>query len=144
MMHSLAHMLLTTIALESGYAASSLRERIYGSDGRYGILIYTATSGAEGTLGGLVATARSIGTHLARALETAVLCSNDPVCAEHKPDDRLTARPLHGAACHGCLLIAETSCEQRNDFLDRALVVQTVAGDEAALFPRSALDGSDG
>ena len=34
---------------------------------------------------------------------------------------------LQGAACHGCLLIAETSCEQRNDFLDRALVVPTVA-----------------
>jgi hypothetical protein len=143
MMHSLAHMLLTTIAPESGYAASSLRERIYGNDGRYGILIYTATSGAEGTLGGLVATAQNIGTHLARALETAVLWSNDPVCAEHKPDDRLTARPLHGAACHGCLLIAETSCEQRNDFLDRALVVETVAGDRAAFFSRSAIDGSD-
>jgi Domain of unknown function (DUF1998) len=143
MMHSLAHMLLTTIALESGYAASSLRERIYGNDGRYGILIYTATSGAEGTLGGLVATALNIGTHLARALKTAVLCSNDPVCAEHKPDDRLSGRPLHGAACHGCLLIAETSCEQRNDFLDRALVVATVAGDRAAFFSRSAIDGSD-
>ena len=35
-------------------------------------------------------------------------------------------RFLHGAACHGCLLIAETSCEQKNDFLDRALVVRTV------------------
>ena len=33
---------------------------------------------------------------------------------------------LHGAACHGCLLISETSCEQQNDFLDRALVVPTV------------------
>lgn len=28
-------------------------------------------------------------------------------------------------ACHGCLLIAETSCEQHNEFLDRALVVRT-------------------
>jgi hypothetical protein len=138
MMHSLAHMLLTTIALEAGYAASSLRERIYASNGRYGILIYTATSGAEGTLGGLVETARSISRHLARALDDAELCSNDPVCADHKPDDRLTARPLHGAACHGCLLIAETSCEQRNDFLDRALVIETVLGDGAEFFARPA------
>ena len=38
MLHSLAHMLLTAIALEAGYAASSLRERIYTSDGRYGII----------------------------------------------------------------------------------------------------------
>jgi hypothetical protein len=143
MIHSLAHMLLTAIALEAGYAASSLRERIYASQARYGILIYTATSGAEGTLGGLVETAKDIGGHLHRALESAELCSNDPVCAEHRPDDQLAARPLHGAACHGCLLIAETSCEQRNDFLDRALVVETVLGDGAAFFTRSAVTGSD-
>lgn len=136
MIHSLAHMLLTAIALEAGYSASSLRERIYAGGGRYGILIYTATSGAEGTLGGLVETARSISAHLERALDSAELCSNDPVCADHRPDDRLTARPLHGAACHGCLLIAETSCEQRNDFLDRALVVETLLGDGAAFFTR--------
>jgi len=36
------------------------------------------------------------------------------------------ARFLHGAACNGCLLIAETPSEQQNDFLDRALVVPTV------------------
>jgi hypothetical protein len=41
---------------------------------------------------------------------------------------------LHGAACHGCLLIAETSCEQRNDWLDRALVVPTIAVPDAAFF----------
>jgi hypothetical protein len=134
MLHSLAHMLLTAIALEAGYAASSLRERIYASDGRYGILLYTATSGAEGTLGGLVASAENIGRHLRNAVEIASLCSNDPVCAEHGPEDGLTAQHLHGAACHGCLLIAETSCEQRNDFLDRALVVETVHGDGAAFF----------
>ena len=79
MLHSLAHMLLTAIALEAGYAASSLRERIYASDQRYGILIYTATSGSEGTLGGLVASAESIGRHLRRAVETALLCSNDVI-----------------------------------------------------------------
>lgn len=33
---------------------------------------------------------------------------------------------LLGSACHGCLLVAETSCEQRNDYLDRALVVPTL------------------
>ena len=31
-------------------------------------------------------------------------------------------RFLSGAACHGCLFVSETSCENRNDFLDRALV----------------------
>jgi hypothetical protein len=33
---------------------------------------------------------------------------------------------LHGAACHGCLLISETSCEARNVSLDRALLIDTV------------------
>jgi phosphatidylserine/phosphatidylglycerophosphate/cardiolipin synthase-like enzyme len=38
------------------------------------------------------------------------LCSNDPVCAYHAPGPH-DHQPLQGAACHGCLLIAETSCE---------------------------------
>jgi len=41
---------------------------------------------------------------------------------------------LHGVACHLCLLIAETSCEQRNDWLDRALVVPTLAAASDAAF----------
>lgn len=55
---------------------------------------------------------------LAMALERAALCSNDPFCASHDPNSELEKRYAHGAACHGCLLIAETSCERRNEFLD--------------------------
>jgi hypothetical protein len=62
------------------------------------------------------------------------LCSNDPVCAQHEPQSPHESRFLHGAACHGCLLIAETSCEQHNDFLDRALVVPTVENLNAEFF----------
>ena len=43
-------------------------------------------------------------------------------------------RFLAGAACHGCLLVSEPSCENRNDFLDRALVVPTVLGGGAEFF----------
>jgi hypothetical protein len=43
-------------------------------------------------------------------------------------------RATHGAACHGCLLIAETSCEMRNLFLDRNLLVPTMATDGASFF----------
>ena len=46
----------------------------------------------------------------------------------------MEARWLHGAACHGCTLVAETSCEMRNDYLDRALVVPTLAGADTAFF----------
>ncbi len=134
MLHSLSHMLMTSIALECGYPASSLRERVYSGEHGYGILIYTASSDSEGTLGGLVETGRRLDSHLRRALRDARLCSNDPVCAEHVPNSPLEGRMLHGAACHGCLLIAETSCEQRNDFLDRALVVRTVSVQDAAFF----------
>ena len=40
-----------------------------------------------------------------------------------------------GASWHGCALIAETSCEMRKDYLDRALVVPTLSAPEAAFFP---------
>ena len=53
MLHSLSHMLMTSIALECGYPASSLRERVYASDEGFGILIYTGSPDADGTLGGL-------------------------------------------------------------------------------------------
>jgi hypothetical protein len=137
MLHSVAHMLLTRISLDCGYPAAALRERIYAlSDvGMYGILIHTGTSGSEGTLGGLVESGRRIGEHLLAALEEARLCSNDPVCAEHDVSAEHDPMHLLGAACHGCLLIAETSCEQRNDWLDRALVVPTLAITDAAFFP---------
>ncbi len=135
MLHSLSHLLLTAISLECGYSASAIRERIYASSQLgYAILLYTGTPDAEGTLGGLVQVARRIDQHLKRAIEAGRLCSNDPVCAQHLPDSREEDRPLHGAACHGCLLISETSCEHRNVFLDRALVVPTVDVANAAFF----------
>ena len=114
--------------MRSGYPASSIRERVYvdPDGGRYGILLYTGTPDADGTLGGLVQQARHIESHLSDALRMAALCSNDPICAQHDPENRQEHRHLHGAACHGCVLTAETSCEQQNDFLDRALVVKTV------------------
>jgi len=128
MLHSLSHLLLTVVALECGYPASSLRERIYWMpDGRAGVLLYTGTSDAEGTLGGLVAAGRFMRRHVRRALEYGTLCSSDPVCAYHAPVPH-DHQPLLGAACHGCLLVSETSCEQHNNFLDRALVMPTVEG----------------
>jgi len=127
MLHSLSHLLLTAISLECGYPPSSLRERVYAwqPTSQYGILLYTGSPDAEGTLGGLVEAGKRIRSHLSRALETGRLCSNDPVCAFHAPAQH-DHQPLLGSACHGCLLISETSCEQHNDFLDRALVVPTV------------------
>jgi hypothetical protein len=142
LLHSISHALMSEIALDCGYPAAALKERVYalsedgvvGAD-RCGILIYTASTGAQGTLGGLVATAPRIAHILRSALQRLEICSNDPVCADHEPDDRSGDRATHGAACHGCLLIAETSCEMRNLFLDRSLLVSTM-GDARANFFR--------
>ena len=127
MLHSLAHLLITEISLECGYSSSAIRERIYGSERTgYGILLYTGSSDSEGTLGGLVEAGRRIAQQVHNALEAGKLCSNDPVCAQHNPQNQVFQRYLQGAACHSCLLISETCCEQFNDFLDRSLVVPTV------------------
>ncbi len=135
MLHSLSHLLITAISLECGYSASAIRERIYAnSDSGYGILLHTGSSGSEGTLGGLIEVGKQIERYLKTALEMGRLCSNDPVCSQHEPTDSQEARYQHGAACHGCLLIAETSCERGNELLDRALVVKTVSAIGAEFF----------
>ena len=134
LMHSLSHLLMQAVAMECGYAVTALSERIYTGAHGHGILLYTGTTGSEGTLGGLVAIGRSIERSLAAALADGRLCSNDPICAEHDPRDPHADRHLHGAACHGCLLVAEPSCERRNEFLDRALVLPTVATPDVAFF----------
>ena len=134
LLHSLSHLLVTAVSLECGYPASSIRERIYAGSYGYGILLYTGSPDAEGTMGGLVQAGRQIARHLKSAIDLGRLCSNDPVCAQHAPENQHECRFLHGAACHGCLLIAETSCEQHNDFLDRALVISTVDSIGAEFF----------
>jgi hypothetical protein len=139
MLHSLSHLLITTVALECGYSSSAIRERVYAGDAGYGILLYTGTPDSEGTLGGLVHVGRRIEEHLRNAIELGRLCSNDPVCAQHSAKQALEEQYLLGAACHGCLLIAETSCERFNQYLDRSLVVSTVGNSGAEFFTDSDL-----
>ena len=136
LLHTLAHLLIQSLSMRCGYPAASIRERIFADHGggRYALLLYTASPDAEGTLGGLVQQARAMEDHLQYALLAASLCSNDPVCAEHLPGESMEERWLHGAACHGCALIAETSCEMRNEYLDRALVVPALYAPDAAFF----------
>lgn len=145
LLHTLGHLLITQVALTCGYAASAIRERIYCSpkDDRTvtpmaGVLLSTGSSGSEGTLGGLVEQGRLIHHHMTEALRRAKLCSHDPVCGRQHPTQGAPGRSLLGAACHGCLFIAECSCERSNQYLDRALVVPTLGVDDAeevAFFP---------
>ena len=136
LLHTLSHLLIQSLAMRCGYPASSIRERVYvgGGGESFGLLLYTATPDAEGTLGGLVQQGRHIEDHLFQALRMSELCSNDPICAHHAPGGSIEGRLLHGAACHGCALVAETSCEMRNDYLDRALVVPVMGVADAAFF----------
>ncbi len=139
LLHSLAHLLINELAMECGYSAASIRERIYCSEGgaeeaMAGILLYTAAPDSEGTLGGLVSLAdpETFGRLLGQSLDRAQLCASDPLCAEHIPGG--TEDSLHLAACHACLFIPETSCERGNRYLDRAVVVPTLAEADGAYF----------
>lgn len=140
LLHSFSHALIRQLALESGYATASIRERLYsrpaGVEGgpMAGLLIYTSAPDSEGTLGGLVSLGepQTLERHISQALETAHLCASDPLCAEHPPSRR--GRTLHAAACHACLFAPETSCERGNKYLDRATLVQTVEHDDLAFF----------
>jgi hypothetical protein len=142
MLHTLSHLLIRELALECGYNAASIRERIYadveGDEPQAGILIYTAAADSDGTLGGLVDLGRSenLGRLLTQALGRAAICSSDPLCSEHDPGKD---RSLHAAACHACSFVAETSCEKGNRYIDRALLVPTLEVVDAAFFPRGTL-----
>lgn len=139
LLHSFAHSVIRQLAVECGYTAASIRERIYSrtpdeGSPMAGVLIYTAAPDSEGTLGGLVSLGESdsLGRHLDQALEVMRLCASDPLCAEHHPyRDGLT---LHGAACHACLFLPETSCERGNKYLDRSVLVKTLDKQDVAFF----------
>lgn len=132
LLHTLGHLLINELVFACGYSSASLRERLYVSTapGREmaGLLIYTAAGDSEGTMGGLVRMSRpaNLRSVFASAISDARWCSTDPVCMDagekgQGPDS------CNLAACHGCALLPETSCEEFNRFLDRGLVIGTFA-----------------
>ncbi len=147
LLHSFAHALLRQLALECGYTAASIRERIYSREAtadtaaQAGVLLYTATADSEGTLGGLVHLGRpeNLGRLITGALEALRVCASDPLCAEHPPI--LDPRTIHAACCHACLFASETSCERGNRYLDRAVLVPTLRDGQMAYFFPPGPDG---
>lgn len=128
LVHTFAHLLVNRLTFECGYSAAALRERLFVSNNpdapMAGLLIYTASGDAEGTMGGLVRMGQPgmLEPVIKKALRTARWCSADPVCMEmgrsgQGPDG------TNLAACHSCSLVPETSCEAFNKFLDRTVVV---------------------
>jgi hypothetical protein len=121
------------LSLECGYSTASLRERLYSGPGRSGVLIYTATTDADGTLGGLQrqGEGKRMQATLREAIAAQRWCSSDPLCIR---DLMMVSNASNLAACHACLLAPETSCEHFNQFLDRALLVGTPEHPEIGFF----------
>lgn len=144
LVHSLSHALIREISLQSGYSAAALRERVYAktNNGRIemaGILITAGEPGSDGTLGGLSSLARSDSFELAfmRAIQTSLICSNDPICNDGIVSE---SEMLNMAACHSCLLLPETSCEKFNTGLDRAVLVGTIQNPSLGFFSELAVN----
>lgn len=140
LIHTFAHVLMTRLTFECGYASASLRERIYASDepggSMAGLLVYTAAGDSDGTMGGLVRMGQPsyLEAVIRRSLEAAYWCSADPVCIETRAQGPLSCNL---AACHNCLLVPETACEEMNRFLDRALLVGTPSDPTIGFFAAS-------
>lgn len=142
LVHSFSHIWMRQIAMESGYAQASIRERLYvhysenPSEFMAGVLLYTSSSDSDGTLGGLVRLGRpdTLARILDQALEEAKLCSTDPLCSSHSPTGEGTIATLSGAACYACMLAPETSCEYSNKWLDRSVIVPTLEEGSRAYF----------
>lgn len=127
LIHSLAHVLMKQLSLQCGYSSASLRERLYIGEGEQemaGLMIYTSTNDADGTLGGLQRQGkeRQFTAMFREAIRASEWCSSDPLCIKG-----LVAATESStlAACHSCLIAPETSCEDFNRFLDRAMLVGT-------------------
>jgi hypothetical protein len=135
LLHTLSHLLLEALSMNSGYNAASLAEIIYSDKGSDsirmdGILIYTSTSDAEGTLGGLVAMGQpgKLEELFKSALEKSEWCSSDPLCIGQEFGQGFMG--LNMAACHACCMLPESSCENINKFLDRGLLIGTLENPE--------------
>jgi hypothetical protein len=96
-------------------------------------LIYTATTDSAGSLGGLISQGhqQSFEQLIRQGVGRFSWCSADPVCIESEASG---ADSLNLAACHSCALLPETSCEEMNMFLDRALLVGTPESPDLGYF----------
>lgn len=138
LLHTFAHALIAELSYSCGYGSASLRERLYWSpadrsDPMMGALIYTASGDSEGTLGGLVQQGEpdKLPATISEALRKSEWCSSDPVCIESTGQGIDNANL---AACHGCVLLPETSCEEGNRLLDRASLVGQPTNAEISFF----------
>lgn len=138
LIHTFAHLLINQLSFECGYGSSSIRERVYcektGDEHKmHGVLIYTASGDAEGSMGGLVRQGKPghLEDTIRDAVQNATWCTSDPVCIQSRGQG---PESLNLAACHNCGLLPETCCEVGNRLLDRGVVVGTLTEPDVGFF----------
>jgi len=125
--HTFSHILIKELEFLTGYPATSLSERLYINENEMqGVLIYTM-AGAEGSFGGLVSQAETerFTKILYSAIARAKDCASDPICYNSEGQG---VGGLNLAACYSCGLLPETSCEEFNSYLDRAMLIDNDFG----------------
>ena len=124
LIHTFSHLLIKQLCFDSGYGATSIKERIYvdSDNNKCGVLIYTADADSEGSFGGLarMCNEKKLSHSIKNMIQTAEWCSADPTCLNIGSPG---TRGLNKSACHACSLISETSCSHMNALLDRGLLV---------------------
>lgn len=125
--HTFSHILIKELEFLTGYPATSLLERLYiNENDMQGVLIYTM-AGAEGSFGGVVSQANS--ERFIKILNSAIVrakdCASDPICYNSEGQG---IGGLNLAACYSCSLLPETSCEEFNSYLDRAMLIDSEFG----------------
>lgn len=130
LIHTFSHLIMRELEFRCGYPTASIAERLYisNTEGRkmYGCLIYT-TEGAEGSMGGIIAqtSKNNLNSLIKSAFVRSTICNSDPLCWE-SPGQGLF--DLNLACCFSCGLVSETSCELRNIYLDRRVLVDSLSG----------------
>jgi len=91
-----------------------------------GLLLYT-TGGGDGSLGGLCSLAdkKYFEGIIISSIKDSDWCSADPVCINSEAQG---PQRSNMAACHNCLLIPETACDNFNSLLDRDLIINKEYG----------------
>lgn len=137
-LHSLSHALIHSFSKQSGYPLSSLSEIIYtprlGDETSYsGILIFTANSDGDGSLGGLYSLGekKRLSVILNGLVKDNKWCSSDPVCSGYGASG---VQSSNLAACHNCLILPETSCGYFNEYLHRGFLTSANSNHTIEIF----------
>lgn len=124
LIHTISHALIKELSSLSGYTMTAIKEKLYFTDNKFGLLIYVTDSDKDGTFGGLVRLAEESDFKkiFNKALKNLDWCSSDPVCFEIGTNTGQGLGNTNGSACHNCSFVPSTSCPHRNCYLDRDFV----------------------